>query len=165
MTNDLRTWIDTVGLYEVTFTAAATVRWKQRTDKLWEASLDVGKRQLRIVFQRISGSGRQGAWRVDFVRRNSSSQRGTVGETTSVISGVAAAVREFLDTVQPELLKMSPTNTSRERLYRAILKRMMPALRDLYDLEEQWYGTLFGEFNLKRDPQWLYLGWNEPTDK
>lgn len=91
-------------------------------------------------------------WRVDVRKANWPDRRGTVGETTGILASVAAAVGEFLDAEEPDLLEMSPTNVSREKLYRAALRRMMPKIEHLYSLEEKSYGTLFGEFILRRHP-------------
>jgi len=144
---------------EVTFTGSQSVQWGQRSNKRWDAFVDVGERQIGIMFNRTSGKARQSAWRVDFLSRTDPETRGTVKETTTILNTVAAAVGEFLDTVQPVMLKMSPTGESREKLYRAVLKRMMPKIDHAYSLDERWYGTLFGEFELTRKPDWLYSGW------
>jgi hypothetical protein len=147
-------------LTEVVF-VSHPYRWTQREARRWEASFEVGKRQIEIIFTRLDGDGRQGGWRVDFRRGNYLEMRGTARESSGIIGTVAAAVGEFLDTVQPERLIMSPTGGSRERLYRAVLKRMMPQISHAYEMEERWYNTLFGEFQLNRKSNWLYTGWTE----
>jgi hypothetical protein len=133
-------------------------QWHQ-TENQWNAIFEIGDRQIEIIIVRISGTARQSAWRIDFRRSNKIDRRGTIPETTAIIGTITTAIGQFLNKVQPEYLSMSPTDAVRERLYRAVLKRMFPAIAHAYSLDEQRYGTLFGEFVLRRKPEWLYHGW------
>lgn len=161
---------ETPTLIEASFGGSRTVQWQTTSDRTWVATFAIGDRQFSTIFTNISrgsGSGRQTHWRVDFRKETWVDARAGVRDTVAVLDSVAAAVKEFLDRVQPITLEMSPTTASREKLYRAVLARMTPMLDHAYSLDEKWYGTLFGEFVLTRRPEWLRSGWtgeDRPTD-
>jgi hypothetical protein len=129
--------------------AAQRTDWAARTDKQWVGSLWIGDRQIEIFFTCLGSFGAS-RWRVDFRKSKHQPNRGTVVETTGILNGVVGAIKEFLECVKPDRLEMSPTNTSREKLYRAVIKRMMSQIEQTYSVEEVSYGTLFGEFVLSR---------------
>ena len=128
--------------------ATDAVRWDACTEKQWTGSLWIGARHIEIFFTRLSSFGAS-RWRVDFRKGKHQPARGTVAETTGILNAVVGAIKEFLERMKPDRLEMSPTNASREKLYRAVIKRMMPQLNQ-YSVDETSYGTLFGEFVLSR---------------
>lgn len=146
MTHDIRRWIT---LCEVAIAPTQSVQWGERDEKKWAGSFLIGARQIEIFFTRLSRGGTS-SWRIDFRKARHQPMRGTIGETTGILNCVVGAIKEFLEWVKPDLLKMSPTNTSREKLYRAVIKRMMPQIEQTYSVDEVSYGTLFGEFVLLR---------------
>jgi hypothetical protein len=140
-------WSDV--LYEIAVAPVQSVQWRVRAEKQWAGSFQIGERQIEIFFARLSSFGTT-RWRVDFRKGQQQPTGGTVAETTGTLNDVIGAIKEFLETVKPDRLEMSPTNTSREKLYRAVIKRMMPQIGQAYSVEEKSYGTLFGEFILSR---------------
>lgn len=122
--------------------------WDVRDAKRWTGSYQIGERTIEIFFTRLSSFGAT-RWRVDF-RKARQSTRGTVTVTIDILNGVIGAIEEFLQAVKPDRLELSPTNTSREKLYRAIIKRLLPQIAQSYDVVEKSYGTLFGEFIFSR---------------
>jgi hypothetical protein len=140
-------WSDVI--HEVVIAPTQSVQWDSRNDKKWHGSFWVGDRQIEILFSRLS-RGWTSSWRIDFRKATYKPVRGTIGETTGIMNAVVGAIKEFLERVKPDHLEMSPTNTPREKLYRAIIKRMMPQIEQTYSVDEVSYGTLFGEFVLSR---------------
>lgn len=143
-----------MNLVEARIATSGEIQWATRNDTYWGGSFEVGDREIEIIFAKLSPKGIQSQrWRVERVdfrkgRRNDS--HGTVSETTAILSHIASAIDEFLKKVEPDILEMSPTNASREKLYRVVLKQMMPKISHAYDLEEKWYGSLMGEFVLTK---------------
>ena len=133
---------------EVAIAPTQSIQWTTRDEKTWVGSFDVGDRPIEVIFTKLSSFGAS-RWRVDFRKGKHQPTRGTVAETTSVLNGIVGAIKEFLESVRPDRLEMSPTNASREKLYRAVIKRMMPQIDQIYSVNEISYGTLFGEFVLE----------------
>jgi len=126
-----------------------SIQWDRRTAKEWIGSCQIGDRQIEIFFTRLNSFGTS-SWRVDFRKEKHQPKRGTVAETISILNSVISAIKEFLESVKPDRLQMSPTNTSREKLYRSVIRRIKPQIEQTYNITEKSYGTLFGEFILSR---------------
>lgn len=139
-------WSDIIK--EVVIAPKQAVQWDVRDAKRWIGSYQIGDRTIEIFFTRLNSFGAT-RWRVDF-RKARQSTRGTVTVTIDILNGVIGAIEEFLQAVKPDQLELSPTNTSREKLYRAIIKRLLPQIAQSYDVAEKSYGSLFGEFIFSR---------------